>query len=92
MPYGTGNCTYRKSCISFNFSIFFVIYTTYRKKKFTRVYHKKDSIFCIIYTTYRKKIKITHVYRKKSFNSFYNLQDLPQKKNACIYRKKKLHD
>ena len=28
--------------ISFNFSIFFIIYTTYRKTKVTRMYRKKN--------------------------------------------------
>ena len=46
---------YCKGCISFNFSIFFIIYTTYRKKNLHALTAKKKSIFFIIYTTYRKK-------------------------------------
>ena len=38
---------YCKGCISFNFSIFFIIYTTYRKKKIAHIYRKKN------YTTRR---------------------------------------
>ena len=34
-------CMYCKGCVSFNFPIFFIIYTTYRKKKITRPYRKK---------------------------------------------------
>ena len=49
--------------------------------------------FFIIYTTYRKKKKL-HTLTAKKNNSifFYNSHDLPQKKIARIYRKKKLHD
>ena len=47
---------YCKGCISFNFSIFFIIYTTYRKKKLHALTAKKIfQFFFIIYTTYRKK-------------------------------------
>ena len=35
---------YCKGCISFNFSICLIIYTTYRKSKITRPYRKKNSI------------------------------------------------
>ena len=51
-----GGGMYCKGCISFNFSIFFIIYTIYRKKKIHALTAKKNnSIFFIIYTTYRKK-------------------------------------
>ena len=45
-----------KNCISFNFSIFVIIYTTYRKKKLHAFTAKKFHFFSkIVYTTYRKK-------------------------------------
>ena len=47
---------YCKNCISFNFSILFVIYTIYRKKNLHALTAKKNSFF-------------------------YNLHDLPQKKD-----------
>ena len=58
---------YCKGWISFNFSIFFIIYTTYSKKKNYTTYSKKKKIqfFFIIHTTYSKKKKITRIYSKK---------------------------
>ena len=59
---------YCKGWISFNFSIFFIIYTTYsKKKKNYTTYSKKKKIqfFFIIHTTYSKKKKITRIYSKK---------------------------
>ena len=48
---------YCKSCISFNFSIFSLIYMIYRQKNITRIYRKKNNsnFFFIICMTYRKK-------------------------------------
>ena len=62
---------YCKVCISFNFSILFIIYTTYRKKKITRPYRKNKKIqfFFLIHTTYRKK-KTTRIYRKKKLHDW----------------------
>ena len=60
---------YCKGCISFNFSIFFIIYTTYRKnKKITLPYskNKKIQFFFIIHTFYSKNKKITRIYSKKN--------------------------
>ena len=46
--------------------------------------------FCfIIYTTYLKK-KLHALTAKKKIHFFYNLHNLPQKKNTRIYRKKKI--
>ena len=39
-----------KGCISFNFSILVIIYTTYRKKNYTHLLPKRLKIF--LYTTY----------------------------------------
>ena len=49
---------YCKGCISFNFSFFLIIYTTYCKKKnnYTSLPQKKTIFFAMIYTIYRKKI------------------------------------
>ena len=58
---------YCKGCISFKFSIFLIIYTTYRKKEL-------------------------HALTAKKIHFFYNSHNVLQKKIACIYRKKKLHD
>ena len=70
VPYGTGSCTYC-ACIAnvaflSMFHFYFIVSTTYRKKKITRPYHKNENlqIFFIIHTTYRQK-KITRIYRKK---------------------------
>ena len=53
----------------FNFLIFFIIYTTYRKKK-TRTYRKKFfNFFFTICTTNRKK-KFTRIYRKKKMHNW----------------------
>ena len=59
---------YCKGCISFNFSIFFIIYATYRKnEKITLPYRKNKKIqfFLIIHTTYGKKKNYTHLQQKK---------------------------
>ena len=58
---------YCKGWISFNFSIFFIIYTTYSKKKKLHDLQQKKKIqfFFIIHTTYSKKKKITRIYNKK---------------------------
>ena len=58
---------YCKGCMSFNFSIFFIIYTTYRKKKITRPYRKKKSIFFYKSHDLPQK-KITRIYRKKKLH------------------------
>ena len=57
---------YCKGCISFNFSFFFKICTTYRKRKITLPYRKNKKIqfFFVIHTTYSKK-KYTHLQQKK---------------------------
>ena len=47
---------YCKGCISFNFSIFFMIYTTYRKKKITRPYRKRKFIFYNSHDLLRKRL------------------------------------
>ena len=54
---------YCKGWISFNFSIFFIIYTTYSKKKKLHDLQQKKKIqfFFIIHTTYSKKKNYTHL-------------------------------
>ena len=58
---------YCKGWISFNFSIFFIIYTTYsKKKKITRLTaKKKNSIFFYNSHDLQQKKKITRIYSKK---------------------------
>ena len=57
---------YCKSCISFNFSFFFIIYTTYRKKKYTHLPPPpKINFFNNLHDLLQKK-KITRIYRKKN--------------------------
>ena len=55
---------YCKNCISFNFPIFFIIYMTYRKKKYMHL-PQKNQFFFIIYATYRKIFFCTHLPQKK---------------------------
>ena len=58
---------YCKGCISFNFSIFFIIYTTYRKKKITRLTAKMKK-FIFFYNSHdlqQNKI-YTHLQQKKN--------------------------
>ena len=59
---------YCKGCIFFNFSIFFIIYTTYRKKKLHALTAKKNnSIFFYNLHDLAQK-KITRIYRKKKLH------------------------
>ena len=69
MPYGTGKCTYC-SCIAkvaflSIFPFFFIIYTTYRKKKLHSFAAelRKFNFFCNSHDSQQKKI--TLIYRKK---------------------------
>ena len=58
---------YCKGWISFNFSIFFIIYTTYSKKKKLHDLQqkKKNSIFFYNSHDLQQKKKITRIYSKK---------------------------
>ena len=63
---------YCKGCISFSFSIFFIIYMTYRKKK--------------NYTTYRKNKKIQNFfYNSHDLTAKKNYTHLQQKKITQLY-------
>ena len=59
---------YCKGCISFNFSIFFIIYMTYHKKKLTRPYRKKKFNFFSNSHDLPQK-KITRICRKKNYTT-----------------------
>ena len=50
-----------QSCISCNFSIFFIIYTTYRKEKNSGLDRKKNSIFFYNVHKLTAKKKITRL-------------------------------
>ena len=69
---------YCRGCISFNFSVFFIIYTTYRNKKLHALTAKiKNANFFIIHTTYRKK-KLHAFTAKKNYMTrrFFFVHDL----------------
>ena len=61
---------YCTGCISFNFSIFFIIYTTYRKKKLHTLTAKKEIQF-LFYNSHDlpQKKNYTHLLQKKNYTA-----------------------